>query len=471
MRKPTASEVTSNGYNPSDTGAEYLISNAARIEAPSFNVTSPLKITGNFAEGTNVKKYKLEDMIVSGSGHGIDSGIIPVVSKSLTWTATPVYNDSGNVDVWMEKIDYSKFTDGLWYQDFGRSLESNYNTAGVNGTKIYDRIDVIETEKDFRHVMASLAGNVYANINQREEDMARVFEGALNTLSNSVNNTKENVKINIIAGKGKNNDATDGVTGYDYTTTGVLALREVERTYRHTFGYSLGYLHTGFEFKDGNQSEEWVDTIQLGVHNKYSADGWKLRNDLTGRVSFHNIDRNIDWPSPNKRSEMNGTYETYSITSDNILGKEFGIGKNSSVTPYGALRAMYVTRPSFSETGLEALEVKSNDAWSVKPRAGVELKTGMPVGNSAWQLKGALDFAYEYELADLNEREQARLISVESGYHNLSKPGDEKGAFRTGLSLGAEVVDRYGIFLTGEYKFEDNDKDEYRAGVVLKAVF
>ena len=60
---------------------------------------------------------------------------------------------------------------------------------------------------------------------------------------------------------------------------------------------------------------------------------------------------------------------------------------------------------------------------------------------------------------------------MESGYHKLSKLGDEKGAFRTGLTLGAEVVDRYGIFLTGEYKYEDNDKDDYRAGVTLKAVF
>jgi hypothetical protein len=34
---------------------------------------------------------------------------------------------------------------------------------------------------------------------------------------------------------------------------------------------------------------------------------------------------------------MNGTYETYSITSDNILRKEFELGKNASITPYGAL--------------------------------------------------------------------------------------------------------------------------------------
>lgn len=47
-------------------------------------------------------------------------------------------------------------------------------------------------------------------------------------------------------------DDTAGVTGYDFGTVGVLALREVERTYKHTFGYSLGYLHTSFEMDDNN---------------------------------------------------------------------------------------------------------------------------------------------------------------------------------------------------------------------------
>ena len=222
-----------------------------------------------------------------------------------------------------------------------------------------------------------MAGNVYANINQREYDIAKAFEESLHILQDSSNNTKENIKVSLIGGKGKNKEETDGVTGYNYTATGVLALREVERTYRHTFGYSLGYLHTSFEFNDGNNSEEWVDTVQLGVHNKYTADSWKIKNDLTGRVSFHNVDRNIDWPDQTsgvERSEMNGNFETYSITSDNILGKEIALGKRASIMPYGAFRAMYVTRPSFEESGLERLQVDGNDAWSAKPRAGIELK-------------------------------------------------------------------------------------------------
>ena len=372
----------------------------------------------------------------------------------------------------MSRKAFTEFTDGLWFEDFGTSLENNYLSASGDGVEIYNKTAYIPNEENFRHIMASLAGNVYANINQRENDIAGAFENSLHLLQDSTNNTKENVKISIIGGKGKNKEETDGVTGYNYTTTGVLALREVERTYRHTFGYSLGYLHSGFEFNDGNSSEEWVDTVQLGVHNKYKVNDWEMRNDLTGRVSMHNVDRNIDWPSPHGRSEMNGTYETYSVTSDNIIGKEFKISKDASIMPYGAFKAMYVTRPTFSESGLERLEVEGNDAWSAKPRAGVELKGALPLGkNTGVKLKGTLDVAYEYELADLNERERAKLIAVENDYHNLSKPQDEKGTIRTKAAIGVEVEDKYGIFITGEYFTGDNKENDYRAGVTLKAVF
>ena len=54
--------------------------------------------------------------------------------------------------------------------------------------------------------MGSLAGNVYANMNQRENDIARTLENSMLTLHESPNNTKENVKINIIGGKGKNKE-------------------------------------------------------------------------------------------------------------------------------------------------------------------------------------------------------------------------------------------------------------------------
>ncbi len=422
-------------------------------------IPNKLEVAPAFSIGTASDRYVFENIFRGTTGKG------EYISQSLTWVAT-----ADGSSLVMTRKAYTDFTDGLWYEDFGRELNEKYALTNGEGRKIFDKINYITNEIDFRHIMASLAGNVYANINQREDDIAKTFENSLHLLQDSTNNTKENVKISIIAGKGKNKEETDGVVSYDYTTTGVLALREVEKTYKHTFGYSLGYVHTGFEFKDGNKSEEWVDTIQLGIHNKYKSNGWELRNDLTGRASIHNVDRNIDWPSPNSRSEMDGTYETYSITSDNILGKEFKLGKKSSVMPYGAFKTMYVTRPSFEEKGLESLEVEGNDAWSAKSRAGIELKGAVPLGTN-WQLKGTLDLAYEYELSDLNEREKARLTVIEDGYHKLSKPEDEKGIFRTKAFVGVEVEDRYGIFLTGEYSTGNDKDDEYRAGITLKVVF
>nr|MBP9479246.1 hypothetical protein [Sebaldella sp.] len=76
-----------------------------------------------------------------------------------------------------------------------------------------------------------------------------------------------------------------------------------------------------------------------------------------------------------------------------------------------------------------------------------------------------------YELADLNEREYAKLTAVEDDYHKLSKPEENKGVLKTKAIVGAEIEDRYGIFLTGEYSVGEHSQDDYRAGVTLKAVF
>ena len=449
-----------------------LISDAVKFYAPSFNTAEPVGILSGFTTGTHAQAYKFGDVfnLTAEDKSGSNTESVKVKSKSLTWKATAFTNSKGNVDVLMEKIPYDDFTNGLWYEGFGIALDGKYVGSTGNAGKIFDKIDSIEQESDFRKTMGSLAGDVYANMNQREATIIDTFDSSLNMLQDSTNNTKENVKINVITGKGSLTENTDGVLGYDYETIGALALREVERSDKQTLGFSLGYLHTGFEMEDGNNSEEQVDTIQLGAHNKYQVNDWVLRNDLMGRASIHNVDRNLDWSAAG-RSEMNGSYESYSITSDNNLGREIPLGKNASVTPYGGLEATYVMRPTFTEDGLESLEVKGNDAWSVKPKLGVELKAETKESKNGWKVKGTLDLAYEYELADMNEREYARLTAIEDDYHKLSQPQNDKGTIRTKASIGAEIEDKYGIFLTGDYSKGNGNQDEYRVGVNLKAVF
>ena len=458
---------------PEDSDVEF-VSDSVKFNAPYFEVDkdNPIIITADFSQTTNALTYKLKSVFnpMTPNG-GPNSGIVSVKSASLTWRAIPVVNNKGTVDIWMEKIPYKEFTAGKWYEQFGNALDSKYSGASGDALKIFDKIDMIETNEQFDRIIPGLAGNMYANMNKREENIADMFGDALDILKNSENNTKENIKVNIIGGKGKIEEKTPGVLGYDYSTVGAVIFREVERTYQNKYGYSFGYTHTNFDFDDSSESEEDVDSLRAGFYNSYEINDWKLRNDLAGMVSFHDTDRNIDWVDG--RSNMNGTYQTYSIISDNDLSKELPLTKNITFTPYGGIKVMYIMRPSFSEDGLEALEVEGGNAWSVKPRIGMELKMSAPLGKSvdSWTLNTSLNISYDYELAGLNERERAKVTAIEDDYHNLAKPEDEKGTFKTRGIIGLEIKDRYGIFLTGEYGIGDNSQEEYKTGIMLKAVF
>ena len=458
-------------YAPEDINGKFLVSDAVKFIAPEF-ILRNIEVTPDFSQGTNISVYKLEEVFnPTTSNGGLNSGISDILSKGIFWEAIPNINSKGNLDIWMKRIMYSQVAEGTWWENFAKNLDDKYDNAQGEALLFYDRLDMVEDAGSLNKIIGNITGNVYSNINQRENDVVKTFEDSLNLLQNSKNNTDESVKINIIAGKGTTEEKTQGVIGYDYTTTGVLALKEIEKNDKHKIGYSLGYLHTGFEFDDNNESEEWVDTIQLGGHNKYEVSNWIFRNDLTGRISFHDIDRNVDW-GKSGRTEMNGTYETYSLTSDNIIGREIALGNDKWITPYGAFRLMYIIRPDFEEEGKDRLEVEGNDAWSIKPRVGVELKTEVPLGKKEiWKLRGTLDLAYEYELGDLNVMERAKLGMLETDYHDLAKPEEEGGSFRTRATLGVEIQDKYGVFLNGEYIAGEHNENDYRAGVILKAVF
>ena len=239
------------------------------------------------------------------------------------------------------------------------------------------------------------------------------------------------MKINVIAGKGNTKEDTSGVGSYDYDTVGVLALREVERTYRHTFGYSLGYTRTDFQMKDTN-NEDQADTVQLGLHNKYSINGWNFKNNLLGRVSFHDVDRSIDWHDGTK-SNIKSDYNVYGISSLNEIGKDIEMGRNVKLVPFTGLELGYMVHEGFEEKGeAGSLKVKKNNGYSIKPSIGLRLEVEKGFGSNAdWKVKGNIGAAYEYELGNMNRQEKASLSVIEEGYHKLAQTAEDNGKIKT----------------------------------------
>ena len=473
LRLPTLEEITLGGYSPEDLNAGFLISNSTSIKAPSFDLGgNTTKIDPNFTQGTNMRVYKFVNVFDPSTPEGgPNTGEVAVESGSLTFDAIPVVNkDSGGIDIWMEKINYNKFTQGTWYNEFSENIESGYLNAAGDSLKLYDRLDLISTQSALNNDFEQLAGNVYSNIMQREQNIGGMFNNTLDILQNSENNTKENVKIGVVAGYGSREEKTSGVPDYDYKTYGVLGLREVERTYKHKFGYSLGYTQTNFEFDDSD-SKDRADTFQIGVHNKYSTNGWNFKNDLLGRMSIHNVDRNIKWSDGNK-SELSSDYNVYGVSSLNSAGREIDLGNNFTLEPYAGLELGYAVHSDFEEKdGIEKLKVRENDAYSVKPSAGIRFGVKKDIKDSGWMVKGNLGAAYEYELGDMNRQEEASVINIENGYHKLAKVSEDKGMLKVNASGGVEFKERYGIYVTGEYAAGNDDREDYKIGVTLKASF
>ena len=474
MRTPTLEELKLDGYDLEALDSGFLLSNGTSIKAPSFDFGgNAVRIDPAFTQGTNARVYKFENVFDPNTPEGgQNTGVISLKSLSLSFDAIPVVNKvTGGVDVWMEKINYDNFTEGTWYDGFAGNIESNYLGATGNALKLYDKLDMIKDEGDLANSFEQLAGDTYANITQREQDITGVFKNTLEILQNSENNTKENVKVSIIAGKGTTKEDTTGVVNYDYNTVGAMALREVERSYKHKFGYSLGYSRTDFEF-DGTKDKDRADTIQIGLHNKYLLGDWEIKNDLLGRVSFHDVDRSVNWYDGSS-SKLNSDYNVYGISSFNEIGKRIDLGNNLKVVPYAGLELGYMTHSSFEESGgAESLKVDSNDAYSIKPGIGVRLEGEKALGvTENWKLKGNLGIGYEYELGDMNKQEKASLKEIEQGYHKLAKTAEEKGSFRTAGSIGLELKERYTVSLIGEYRIGESDQEDYRTGINLKAVF
>ena len=219
------------------------------------------------------------------------------------------------------------------------------------------------------------------------------------------------------------------------------------------------------------KNEDQANTVQLGIHNKYSVNGWNFKNDLLGRVSIHTSDRTMSWYDKTN-SNLKADYNVYGVTSLNEIGKDFDLGKNVKVTPYTGVELGYMTRESFEEKGgPEKLKVEGNDGYSVKPSVGVRIEAEKNLGNTEWKIKSNVGAAYEYELGDMNKQEKASLEVIEDGDHKLAKPADDKGKIKTTAMVGVELKDRYGVFVTGEYGIGNGNKEDYKVGLSFKASF
>ena len=442
-------------------------------------VDSQLIIGTEYSERTNKKEWLVSGDVIKPFLDQIQSRNykITTLAASLTWIATPVLDNYGQiVGVGMTKIDYKNtvnsednaynFTDGL---------EQRYsvNPLGSAEKRLFTKLDGIGKNEDVLLTQAydEMMGHQYANVQQRIQATGRILDKEFSYLKNSWSNpSKDSNKIKTFGMKGEYKTDTAGIIDYKNNAYGVAYVHEDETVkLGESTGWYTGIVHNTFKFEDIGKSKEEQLQAKVGLFRSVPFDdnnslNWTISGDIF--VGHNKLNRRF--LVVDEIFQAKSKYYTYGIGIKNEVGKEFRLSEGLSVRPYGALKVEYGRMSKIKEkSGEMKLEVKSNDYLSIKPEVGTELAYKLHLGNKT--LRAALVVAYENELGRVaNGKNKARVAGTSADWFNIrGEKEDRRGNVKTDLNVG---VDNQRIGVTGNIGYDTKGRN-VRGGLGLRVIF
>ena len=442
-------------------------------------VDSQLIIGTEYSERTNKKEWLVSGDVIKPFLEQIQGRNykITTLAASLTWIATPVLDNYGQiVGVGMTKIDYKNtvnsednaynFTDGL-------EQRYNVNPLGSAEKRLFTKLDAIGKNEETVLTQAydEMMGHQYANVQQRIQATGRILDKEFSYLRNSWSNpSKDSNKVKTFGMKGEYKTDTAGIIDYKNNAYGVAYVHEDETVkLGESTGWYTGIVHNTFKFEDIGKSKEEQLQAKVGIFKSVPFDhnnslNWTISGDIF--VGYNKLNRKF--LVVDEIFQAKSKYYTYGIGIKNEIGKEFRLTEGISVRPYGALKVEYGRVSKIKEkSGEMKLEVKENDYLSIKPEVGTELAYKLYFGNKA--LKTAVVVAYENELGRVaNGKNKARVVGTTADWFNIrGEKEDRKGNAKADLNIGIDNQ-RFGI--TGNIGY-DTKGNNVRGGLGLRVIF
>ena len=466
----------------SDVG--FYVDTLGRTKPVTFDgvtppVNSQLIIGTEFSEMTNKKEWVVSGNVIKPFLDQIQGRNykITAMAGSLTWIATPVLDNYGQiVGIAMSKIDYKNTVnpkDNVY--NFTDGLEQRYdkNPLGSAEKRLFTKLDGIGKNEDVVLTQAydEMMGHQYANTQQRIQATGKVLDKEFSYLKNSWSNpSKDSNKVKTFGMSGEYKTDTAGIIDYKNNAYGVAYVHEDE-TVRlgESTGWYAGIVHNTFKFEDIGKSKEEQLQAKVGLFRSVPFDynnslNWTISGDIF--VGHNKLNRRF--LVVDEIFQAKSKYYTYGIGVRNEVGKEFRLSEGLSVRPYGAVKVEYGRVSKIKEkSGEMKLEVKSNDYLSVRPEVGTELAYKLHLGNKT--LRAALAVAYENELGRVaNGKNKARVAGTSADWFNIrGEKEDRRGNVKTDLNVG---VDNQRIGVTGNVGYDTKGRN-VRGGLGLRVIF
>jgi len=403
--------------------------------------------------------------------------VVNPLSAGLTWQTAAKINDNNQVtEVVMSKVPYHSFAfdSDKSLVNFTNNLDNLYEIArpGSEEKMIFNRLNSLGNGEG--HILAQafdqMRGHIYGGIQQRTNATSNLLTDELAQLRSENNASKDSNKIKAFGRREEYKTDTAGLPDWHSNAGGFVYLHEDETVkLGDRSGWYAGAVNNYFTFKDLARSYENQAMLKTGIFKQTPLDeDGTFTFTIGGDAFFGKTNTKRRFWVVDKEFRAKSDYYTYGADINAKLEKEFRLTEGFSIVPNVGLDLQYGRFSTVNEDGDMALKIKSDDYYSVKPRAGVDFRYSQPVFKKS-NFVASVGLSYETELGRLNDVEnEAKIKGAWTDYYTIKgDKEDRKGNFKSDLKLGLDNG-RLGFTVNTGY---DTKGHNFRAGLGLRALF
>ena len=494
-RNEQLSEVTSVGMYVDTSGVKYTNPINGLDNLPRLGKVN-LYFGPEITEYTNSKAIRIGDRIekdASGNDIIIKSNILKpfndalrrlpggatvnALSSSLTWQVSANIDDNNQIsELYMSKVPYHSFAydDDKSLVNFTNNLDNIYEIArrGSEEKMIFNKLNSLGNGEG--HILAQafdqMRGHIYGGIQQRTKSTSDILSNEVAQLRSETNGSKDSNKFKAFGQRNEYKTDTAGIPDWKSNAGGMVYVHEDETVkLGEKSGFYAGVTNNYFTFKDLARSYENQAMAKAGVFKQTPLDeNGTFTITVGGEGFFGRTDTKRRFWVVDKEFRAKSNYYTYGAGLNANLEKVFRINQGFSIVPNVGLNFEYGRFSTVNEDGDMALKVKSDDYYSIKPKAGIDFRYSQPVFKNS-KFTASLGFSYENELGRLNEVEnEARIKGAWTDYYTIKgDKEDRRGNFKSDLKLGLDNG-RLGMTVNTGY---DTKGHNFRAGLGLKVMY
>ena len=450
--------------------------------ASAFAGSFDLILGAEIAQTTNNKNILVQGDVINRFNNWLGSlasgtATANIYSGSLTWTATVASTGTNVNQLAMAKIPYTFFvepTDNAW--NFADGLEQRYGVESLNSREkqVFNKLNSIGNNEAelLSQAYDEMMGHQYANVQQRIQQTNDILSYEFDHMKGDWKTvTKDSNKIKMFGTSGEYKSDTAGIINTKNKAYGAVYLHENEgvRVGDRT-GWYLGAVHNKFDFDDLGGSKEETTLAKIGIYKSIPFDyNNSLNWTISGDVFVARSEMNRKFLVVDEIFGAKADYNSYGFSIKNEIGKEFRVGENTSIKPYGALKFEYGRTENIKEENGEIrLEVDRNDYYSIKPEVGVQLNQKYSLGTKV-KLNLSLGAAYENELGKVGDTDnKAKVRYTTADYFDIrGEKENRRGNGKLDLSIGVNTA-RLGVTVNAGY---DTNGKNFRSGIGFRAIY